>query len=84
MLVDKLMKAAIDNGHSYSPLDHEWLGNPLIEHSVQTTGYSCGLWVLALIGAILRGYHLPSVREGDLPRFRELLYRRALTLPPIS
>ncbi|KAJ2911476.1 hypothetical protein MD484_g8939, partial [Candolleomyces efflorescens] len=85
ILVGKLLRAAMDHGHSdYPPLDYQWVGNPLLEQPVQTTSYSCGLWVLAVVGAILRGYHLPGVCENDLPEFRELLYHWALTLPSIS
>jgi Ulp1 family protease len=50
---------------------------------MQTNGVDCGLWVLAAIAAMLRGYQVTAFREGDMVAFRELLYNY-ISLPPIT
>lgn len=49
---------------------------PLLQtHSVQTNGHDCGLWVLAWIAAILRGYETVAscVDENLMPTWRNVL-----------
>ncbi|KAJ2917427.1 hypothetical protein MD484_g3033, partial [Candolleomyces efflorescens] len=85
ILIDKLVTAATEHGYSHlPPVDSRWVGNPFLVQSAQTSTYSCGLWVLALVAAIIRGYHLPGLGEHDLERFRNLLYWWTLTLPLAS
>ena len=48
---------------------------------VQTNMYDCGLWVLACIAAVLRGYDVPGLIEGDILHFRRHLHRLILALP---
>ena len=59
----------------------EWVIQPLITAPVQTTMFSCGLWVLAAVAAILRGHHTTGVCEREIAEFRMLLYKWSLTLP---
>jgi len=39
----------------------------------QTNGYDCGVWVLAQMAAILRGYDITDVKEDDINHFRHFL-----------
>jgi hypothetical protein len=52
-------------------------------HTMQTNGVDCGLWVLAAIAAVLRGYQVTALCEGDMVAFRELLYNY-ISLSPIT
>lgn len=58
-----------------------WTAHPISVECVQTNGVDCGLWVLATITAILRGYHAAGLAEGDMSRFRTLLLDNILVLP---
>ncbi|KIK14419.1 hypothetical protein PISMIDRAFT_117052, partial [Pisolithus microcarpus 441] len=49
----------------------------------QTNGYDCGLWVLAQIAAMLRGYKITGLREEDMIRFQRFLYMQVLCIPAI-
>ncbi|KAG2745434.1 hypothetical protein P692DRAFT_201679529, partial [Suillus brevipes Sb2] len=53
-----------------------WVARPLMV--VQTNGYDCGVWVLAMIAATLHGNHCTSIGEEDMHIFRH--YLRALVL----
>ena len=39
----------------------------------QTNGHNCGVWVLAQMAAILRGYDITDVKENDITHFRHFL-----------
>ena len=39
----------------------------------QTNGHDCGVWVLAQLAAILRGYEVTSIEENDIHHFRHFL-----------
>jgi hypothetical protein len=48
---------------------------------LQTNTYDCGLWVLAGITAILRGFNITGLKEADMPWFRKYLTGLVMTLP---
>lgn len=58
-----------------------WTATPVSVQSTQTNGFDCGLWVLATIAAVLRGYDATGLTEGDMTRFREVLLDNVLALP---
>ena len=47
---------------------------------LQSNGYDCGLWVLAQIMAVLRGYDITNLHEGDMPEFRRYLQSLVLSI----
>ncbi|KAJ6548086.1 hypothetical protein B0H10DRAFT_1820194, partial [Mycena sp. CBHHK59/15] len=51
--------------------------------SRQSNEHDCGIWVLCMMGAIMRGYHTTGVSEGEMRRVREVLARYVLSLPYI-
>ncbi|KAG2113977.1 hypothetical protein DEU56DRAFT_874329 [Suillus clintonianus] len=57
------------------PWQHDIKLEPL-----QTNGYDCGVWVLAAIMAVLRGFHSTGLHEDDMEGFRQLLYHLVLDL----
>jgi len=58
-----------------------WTVRPIVTSALQSGPVSCGLWVVAGIAAILRGYHLTGLTEEDMKDLRSLLYRHVLYLP---
>ena len=84
-LVRELVLAANMNGHPLHVVTEEgWTARPIVTTPLQTGPVSCGLWVLAAIAAVLRGYHLPPLVESDMPSLRHSLYRHILYLPSVS
>ena len=51
------------------------------DQALQTNGYDCGVWVLCVIAAVLRGYAIPAISETHLPAMRRLLCDLVLSLP---
>jgi len=48
---------------------------------LQSNGYDCGLWVLAQIAAVLRGYDITNMREDNMHSFRRYLQSLVLSIP---
>lgn len=51
---------------------------------MQTNSIDCGLWVLATIAAVLRGFQVTGLVERDMVYFRALLLKHLLVLPVSS
>jgi len=80
--ITRLTILANKNGHSLQVVTEEgWSANILSKEGLQTNGYDCGLWVLAVISAVLEGYHCTALQEVDMNVFRGLLYHHMLALP---
>ncbi|KAG6376561.1 hypothetical protein JVT61DRAFT_1537 [Boletus reticuloceps] len=58
----------------------DWQARPLVTVPVQTNNYDCGIWVLATVAATLRGFHVTSLTERDMPAFRAYLHICVLSL----
>jgi hypothetical protein len=80
-LVAALIREAGPNGYSISAGTGAWDVQSLAEAAVQTTGHSCGLWVLATIGAMLSGRHVTNLKGRDMVRMRTLLRSHIVQLP---
>jgi hypothetical protein len=50
-------------------------------HTLQTNDYDCGVWVLAAIAAVLRGYHVTALAEHDMRWWRRFVHTLVLTQP---
>lgn len=82
LLVRGLVLGANLNGHSLHVITEEgWIARPLVTMAVQSGPVSCGLWVVAAIAAVLRGYLVTALTEDDLLELRSLIYRHVLYLP---
>ncbi|KAJ7627703.1 hypothetical protein DFH06DRAFT_1443350 [Mycena polygramma] len=75
------------NRHNY-PLhitteEEAWVAQPLFHlgHPRQSNGHDCGIWVLCMIAAILRGSHVAALEERDMVTARQVFYLHALSLP---
>ena len=66
-----------------SPTKYTWRPsfNKIQVKPLQFNGYDCGLWVLAQITAVLRGYDITNLREGDMPEFCHYLQSLVLSIP---
>lgn len=83
--IDDIVLAANGNGHALSiPPGIAWSTHPAVVDRVQTSSTSCGLWILAQIGALLHGAHLTGISESETVVLRELLYTHVLSLPPVT
>ncbi|KAI5985803.1 hypothetical protein EDC04DRAFT_2873645 [Pisolithus marmoratus] len=52
----------------------DWTAYPVLLEPSQTNSHDCGVWVLAQLAAILRGYEVTGIREHDINHFRHFLY----------
>lgn len=67
----------------YVVTEEGWIARPVSVDQKQTNGVDCGLWVLAVIAAVLSGSHVTGLLEGEMGRFRELLLDHVLVLPSL-
>jgi len=59
----------------------DWVACPLIMTAVQTNGFDCGIWVLAMIAATLQGCHRTALEEREISEFRRYLHTLVITIP---
>ncbi|KAL0573133.1 hypothetical protein V5O48_008821 [Marasmius crinis-equi] len=80
-----LVKLAQDNGETLASSNFlclsNWTARPLDICRRQTNGYDCGVWVLWVITAIMRGFDYAVLDESDIGAFRKYLARTIRTLP---
>ncbi|KAI6003806.1 hypothetical protein EDD15DRAFT_2360083 [Pisolithus albus] len=50
-----------------------WTAYPVLLEPRQTNGHDCGVWVLAQMAAVLRGYEVTGMEEHDINHFRHFL-----------
>ena len=82
LLITRLVLASNREGHPLHIITEEgWTAQPLLLDAVQNDSFSCGLWVLAGIAAVLRGCHVTGLKEGELETFRQALVRHVYALP---
>ncbi|KAJ7482778.1 hypothetical protein FB451DRAFT_1129761 [Mycena latifolia] len=62
--------------------EETWIARPLFTGEPrQSNGHDCGLWVLCVMAAILRGYTNTGVSEAQMPYVRQLFSDRVFTMP---
>ncbi|KAK1223061.1 hypothetical protein PQX77_014060 [Marasmius sp. AFHP31] len=84
-VVRRLVTMAKDHGFvptfaSLSALS-TWSARPLQVQRVQTNGYDCGVWVLWVTAAVIRGFDYAHIKEKDIFRFRKYLANLVRTIP---
>ncbi|KIL57472.1 hypothetical protein M378DRAFT_16228 [Amanita muscaria Koide BX008] len=85
-LISRLQMIARTKGYDMD-IGGPWTVRPLTMKRLQTNSYDCGIWVLATITAVLRGFDLPSLREKDMGEFRQIIahvYRQFSSYPSIA
>ncbi|KAJ7435267.1 hypothetical protein FB451DRAFT_1571607 [Mycena latifolia] len=63
--------------------EETWIARPLFKvgEPRQSNGHDCGLWVLCVMAAILRGYTNTGVSEAQMPYVHQLFSDRVFTMP---
>ncbi|KAK1217955.1 hypothetical protein PQX77_019377 [Marasmius sp. AFHP31] len=84
-VVRRLVTMAKDHGFvpaftSLSALS-TWSGCPLQVHRLQSNGYDCGVWVLWVTAAVVRGFDFAYIEEKNIYRFRKYLANLVRTIP---
>ncbi|KAK1218014.1 hypothetical protein PQX77_019312 [Marasmius sp. AFHP31] len=84
-VIRRLVTMAKDHGYvpafaSLSVLS-TWSARLLQVHSVQSNGYDCGVWVLWVIAAVIRGFEFAHIEEKNIIRFRKYLANLVRTIP---
>lgn len=80
-LVARLSTLSCRNGFPCAQDDFTaWKAYPLHLQAVQTNGYDCGVWVLAIVLAVLRGYDMTSMQETDIEPLRKCILNLVLQL----
>ncbi|KAG2070526.1 cysteine proteinase [Suillus decipiens] len=68
--------------HSGVQIDLEgWQSRALNVNPCQSNDYDCGLWVLAVMIAVLRGRHVTGLHEAQMSDFRHYLCNLVLSIP---
>ncbi|KAJ7575069.1 hypothetical protein C8J56DRAFT_1063965 [Mycena floridula] len=83
-LVQGLIDLANKNGHDLNVPVDEWIVTPIVNSSskLQTNGYDCGVWVLAMIFAVLRGAErMGGLQERDMKEIRRSVLKAICSLP---
>ncbi|KAJ7593008.1 hypothetical protein C8J56DRAFT_1045445 [Mycena floridula] len=83
-LVQGLIDLANKNGHDLNVPVNEWIVTPIVNSSskLQTNGYDCGVWVLAMIFAVLRGAErMGGLQERDMKEIRRSVLKAICSLP---
>ncbi|KII84489.1 hypothetical protein PLICRDRAFT_117716 [Plicaturopsis crispa FD-325 SS-3] len=83
-LIRRIVSLANDRGYPLSADAADWTAHPVLDTACQTNGYDCGLWVLASMVSIFRGYHVTGLREADMAWFRAYLLSSIIALPTAS
>jgi hypothetical protein len=80
-LIIRMVSLANRNGHPLHVTTEGWTARPLSIDIRQTNTYDCGVWVLACIAAVLRGYHVTGCLEEDMLALRNILVKLICNLP---
>ncbi|KAJ7573823.1 hypothetical protein C8J56DRAFT_1065738 [Mycena floridula] len=83
-LFHRLQTLAKSQGQMLHFPSNHWSVSPNILIPVQQNGYDCGIWVLAWISAVLRGFWTSDLVESRLPQLRSLLYNACLYIPAVT
>ncbi|OSX55799.1 hypothetical protein POSPLADRAFT_1163054, partial [Postia placenta MAD-698-R-SB12] len=76
-LTARLLNIAADKGHHIVHAQRAWAVYPTTTAARQHNTYDCGVWILAVIAAVLRGYDMTGFEEADIGRFRIFLFTLA-------
>ncbi|EED77182.1 predicted protein [Postia placenta Mad-698-R] len=79
-LTARLLNIAADKGHRIVHAQCAWAVYPTTTAARQHNTYDCGVWILAVIAAVLRGYDMTGFEEADIGRFRIFLFTLARTV----
>ncbi|KAJ8469462.1 hypothetical protein ONZ45_g16881 [Pleurotus djamor] len=70
-LLARCMRLATMRGIPFNVDTEDWTAQPICTAALQQNSSDCGLWVVATVASVLRGYDLPGLQEKDMPTFRK-------------
>jgi hypothetical protein len=82
-LISRMVLLANRNGHELHVITEGWIARPVSVRLRQTNDFDCGVWVLAGIAAMLRGYHVTGFAETDMATIRNYIANLVCTLPEL-
>ncbi|KAK7064632.1 hypothetical protein R3P38DRAFT_2492092 [Favolaschia claudopus] len=87
LLITRLVALANRNSHALhvtteDPME-KWEAHPLFQpgHPRQTNDYDCGIWVLSMMAAFMRGHSDTRLIESNIPWVRDVFRKHILSLP---
>ncbi|KAI1790619.1 hypothetical protein LXA43DRAFT_882467 [Ganoderma leucocontextum] len=80
ILLHRLHRLATAHGETPSTLDGSWKAYPLVTEPLQRNSWDCGVWVLACIAGILRGYTSVALTAEGIAEFRQRLVALIYTM----
>ncbi|KZP28753.1 hypothetical protein FIBSPDRAFT_728861 [Athelia psychrophila] len=81
-LVARLSCVARQQGHPCLQYNFTgWTAQPLLASCAQWNGFDCGVWVLAVMQSVIRGYDTTSLEDTDISAFRKHILHLILKLP---
>ncbi|KAJ7871711.1 hypothetical protein B0H14DRAFT_2502920 [Mycena olivaceomarginata] len=84
-LITRLTQLSSKNGHPLhvNTQEEPWIARPFLPpgNTLQTNGHDCGIWVLCMMAAVLRGYEVTGIAERQMGLVRDTLMDHILTLP---
>ncbi|KAG7088856.1 hypothetical protein E1B28_012810 [Marasmius oreades] len=83
-VINRLFATASEKGHTVAPPSHRWIARPLTVQRLQLNGHDCGVWILFVMAAVLRGKNIPDTTEKEIKEFRSLLARLIRYLPQME
>ncbi|KAJ7435827.1 hypothetical protein FB451DRAFT_1461458 [Mycena latifolia] len=85
VLITRMVVLANRHKHPLYVLTEEdtWVAHPLfaVGEPRQSNGHDCGLWVLCMMGAILRGYAITGVSEAQTAYVRRVFSDHLFSMP---
>ncbi|KAJ8474914.1 hypothetical protein ONZ45_g15786 [Pleurotus djamor] len=82
-LLARCMRLAKMKGIPFNVDTEGWTAQPTCRVALQQNSSDCGLWVVATVASVLRGYDLPGLQEKDMPTFRKVCLALLLAnVPP--
>ena len=80
-LVSALIQEAGANGHPIPFGEGPWEVVSLTLRVLQTTGHSCGVWVLAAMAALVSGRHTTDLDESGIAWLCKTIFKHIVELP---
>ncbi|KAJ7168055.1 hypothetical protein B0H12DRAFT_1040625, partial [Mycena haematopus] len=82
ILITRMVVLANCHNHPLyvSTEEEPWIAQPMFKVPRQSNGHDCGVWVVCLMGAILRGHTDIALSEAEMGRARRILADHVLTL----
>nr|VWO93910.1 Plasma membrane ATPase (EC [Ganoderma boninense] len=69
-LIHQLQRIAAEHENETCSIEGDWKAYPLVDVPLQDNGYDCGVWILACLAAVLRGFTSTGLSSSEVPELR--------------